>query len=69
LKWAGHVARNGGQAKYIQLFVGVVNERDSLEDLAVDVRISQCKVQKKKKKIKYNVRVNLKIIKWDDLAD
>jgi hypothetical protein len=45
LRGAGHVARTGGQAIYIKLFVGVVNKRGSLEDLAVDVRISQCTVQ------------------------
>jgi hypothetical protein len=52
------LARNGGQAKYIKLFVGVVNERDSLEDLAVDVRISQCTVQI----ISKNVRIMLELI-------
>jgi hypothetical protein len=45
LRWAGHVACTGGQANYIKLFVEVVNERGSLEDLAVDVRISQCTIQ------------------------
>jgi hypothetical protein len=62
------VARPGGQAKYIKLFVGeVVNERGSLEDLAVAVGIAQCTVQIIKKGYD-NVRMNLKLIKWGDLA-
>ena len=39
MRWAGHVERLGEKINTQQVLIGMLNERDHLEDLLVDERI------------------------------